>query len=98
MLIATPLIVGDQLWGTVYVLEKIGDWLPVHVHEDESTNHITILTHGSVRLHGHDRFAGKVRTAEPGKSTILKWTAGEPHGIEALTDGVSFVNLGMIRT
>jgi len=86
---ARPLIVDGKFWGAVYTLEYVDDVFPIHVHSEE-TNHITILTHGSVRVLGqHD---GTVLTAQPG-GTIVNWIAGEPHGFVALTDGATLVNI-----
>jgi quercetin dioxygenase-like cupin family protein len=85
-LIEAPLIVDDMLWGSTGVLEKIGDVFHEHVHTD-ADNHITVLSQGTVRLLG--KYAGKQVSAP----RVLIWTAGEPHGWIAETDGVWWVNI-----
>jgi hypothetical protein len=87
-----PVNVDGLLWGTVYTFEKAGDVFPVHTHETEAVNHITIVAFGGIKMLGHPRFEGVVAEAKPG-GTIINWKAGEPHGFEALVDGTTIVNL-----
>lgn len=95
MLLSRPLTVDGSLWGTIYTLEKVGDVFPIHVHT-ESNNHITALLFGSVRCTGHPNHEGVEIHAQPG-GTIINWTAGEPHGFVALTDGATLMNVLKVR-
>jgi hypothetical protein len=79
-----------KLNGTVYTLEDIGDQLPVHVHETEDMNHVTILMFGTIKLLGARE--GTIVEAQRG-GVIINWPLGEPHGIEAVTPGATFFNL-----
>lgn len=94
-LIARPLKVDGEVWGTIYTFEKTGDLFPVHVH-NENDNHITVLAHGGVRCWGHPKYEGVVIEARPG-GTVVNWRAGEPHGFEALSDGATLINLLKVR-
>lgn len=89
MLRHRDLIVDGKVWGTIFTLEHAGDVFETHVHTEE-TNHITALLHGSVRVTG--KHEGVVLEAKPG-GTIINWTAGEPHGFVALTDGATLMNI-----
>ena len=88
-LLARPLIVDDEFWGTVYTFEKVGDVLPVHRH-DAYTNHISIVTLGRFKLLGDNE-----PTTLEAKSggTIVNWKIGMLHGFEALTDGATLINI-----
>lgn len=90
-LIQRTLKVDGAAWGIIYTLEKIGDEFPVHVH-NEADNHITLLAYGGVRCMGHPKYEGVVIEARPG-GTVVNWTAGEPHGFVALSDGATLMNL-----
>jgi hypothetical protein len=95
MLLDRPLVVGGQLWGTIFTFEKAGDVFPDHVHTEEN-NHITLLAFGAIRCTGHPKHEGKVLEARAG-GTVVNWVAGEPHGFVALTDGTTIINIRKVR-
>lgn len=95
MLLARPLVVDGEDWGTIYTLEHVGDIFPTHTHT-EADNHITALLFGSIRCTGHRKYEGKVLTAEPG-GTVVNWKAYEPHGFEALIAGTTLMNIKKVR-
>jgi quercetin dioxygenase-like cupin family protein len=84
-----PLLVDGKLWGVTWHFEKVGDVFPIHTHTEDN-NHITIVSHGSIKLLG--KHEGKTLTAQPG-GTIVNWPVGEPHGFEALTNGATLTNI-----
>jgi hypothetical protein len=87
--------VDGNLWGGVYTFEKTGDVFATHVHTEEN-NHITIVVYGSVRLTGHPRYEGIVVEAKAG-GAIICWTAGDPHGFVAESDGATIINMPKVR-
>jgi hypothetical protein len=91
MLLSRPMIVDGDVWGAIYTLEKAGDVFGEHVHTG-ADNHITALLFGSIRCTGHPKYEGAVLQAKAG-GTIVNWTAGEPHGFVALTDGATIMNI-----
>lgn len=91
MLTSRSVVIDGKSFGAVYTFEKAGDIFPVHTHTEE-TNHITVLLFGSIRASGHEKYEGKIYEAKSG-GTIINWTAGEPHGFEALVDGTTIMNI-----
>lgn len=92
MLIQRDLIIGEVNWGVIVTLENIGDELPPHTHQDEETNHITILLNGAIMLLGDAAYNGTVVEARPG-GVIINWKIGQEHGMRAMTPGATFANL-----
>ena len=91
MLVATPLIIDGELWGTVFHLEHEGDVFPTHTHTEDDI-HITVLAFGSIRCMGRPEIEGKVLRAKPG-GTVVNWKPHEAHGFVALEDGATLVNI-----
>lgn len=92
---ARDLVVNGKSLGTTYVFEKAGDELPVHVHETDDTNHITLVMFGSVQCIGDEKIAGMILEAQSG-GTIVKWPVGILHGFRALTDGATITNILLV--
>ena len=89
-LIARQVSIG-VIKGTVYTFEKAGDVFPEHVHTD-ADNHITVPMFGRVRCTGHPAHDGLILEPKSG-GPIKPWTAGQPHGFIAETDGASIFNV-----
>lgn len=94
-MILRPLVVDGVTIGSIHTLEKVGDQLPEHVHLTEDWSHITILTHGTIRLLGKgEKHEGMLLSPKPGSwGTIVNWKANVRHGMEAVTDGATFINI-----
>lgn len=70
----------------VYDFAQGGDVLPLHRHQAEFINHITIVTRGRFVVHGVQE--GRVLTA----GEVVEWPLGEEHGFEAIEAGSSLLN------
>lgn len=86
-LLTKALRLGD-LMGTVYLYERAGDALPVHVHA-EANNHITIISVGSFRCIGNPAIEGKVLE----QGAVVDWPANQPHGFVALSDQAKMIQI-----
>jgi hypothetical protein len=96
VIISRPLIIDGEYWGTVYTFEFAGDVFPVHTHETETDNHITVVTYGGITCQGHPDHEGAEVRAIPGAS-VIAWEVGKPHGFTSLEDGTTIVNMLKVR-
>ena len=83
---ATPLKDLGDIRGTMYDFEKVGEVVPMHIH-DESNVHITIVARGRVKAYSHDW------EKEAVAGQIIDFRVGEPHEIMALEDGTRIFNI-----
>ena len=88
MLLAKPTPLKDlgDIRGTMYDFEKVGEVVPMHIH-DESNVHITIVARGRVKAYSHDW--EKEATA----GQVIDFRVNEPHEIMALEDGTRIFNI-----
>ena len=80
--------IGD-LRGGRYDFECAGDEIPLHVHQTEAENHVTIVAMGRVRVYNHHR------SDEFDAPAMIAHKVGTPHAIMALTEGACVFNIRM---
>ena len=84
---AEPFQIND-LKGTKYTLEFIGDIFPTHTHTDNDV-HITVMASGSAKCIGRPEIEGEIITA----GDVIDWNPGEAHGFIACEDNTILVNV-----
>jgi quercetin dioxygenase-like cupin family protein len=78
--------IGD-LRGGRYDFDHVGDEIPLHVHQTEVDNHVTIVARGRIKVYNHHR------SDEYEAPTMIAHKVGTPHAIMALTDGACIFNI-----
>ena len=86
MSLVNKLFEVGNLKGSIYDFENVGDILPNHVH-DENTSHITIVAKGSIKVTGD----GWEQIWECGRVAELK--AFQSHQFEAIEPNSRVVNI-----
>ena len=76
----------DDLRGSVYDFEKVGDILPKHNHTQNDV-HITIVARGKIKAYSHDW------EKEAVAGQLLDFRPGEPHELMALEDNTRIFNI-----
>ena len=86
MSLVSKTFVIDDLSGTIYDFERIGDLLPMHEHT-QINNHISIVSRGSFMARG------KSWTRELRLGAVVQWEPHDPHEFEALEPLSRLVNV-----
>jgi quercetin dioxygenase-like cupin family protein len=76
----------DDLRGSMYDFEKVGDILPKHNHTQNDV-HITIVARGKIKAYSHDW------EKEAVAGQLLDFRPGEPHEFMALEDNTRIFNI-----